>query len=191
MKNTWLYIRTAIVKGFLLLLPVILVVFLIGKLWMLVHGIVLKFSHPLGINRPGGYLIAIAITTLVFLIVCLLAGFIANVAAVSKTKAWLENNVLRFMPGYYFIKTMFQEKLGDDAADTSAVVYIQGGWQPCLLIEEGDNGWNVVYVPMAPAFTSGRTYVVEKHKVKKINIPIDKMKDVVERFGKGLSKYAE
>lgn len=191
MKNAWQYIRASVVKGFLLLLPVILVIFLIGKLWMMVHGVVLKFSHPLQIDRPLGYVLAIAITTLLLLVICMLAGFIANVAAVTKAKAWLEKNVLRFMPGYYFLKTMMQEKFTDDAANTSAIVYMHGGWQPCLLIEEGLNGWNVVLIPVAPNLTSGRMYVVEKHRVKKINLPLDKMKDVVENFGKGLSGYAE
>ncbi len=191
MKKYWQYVRNAVVKGFLLLLPVILVVFLIGKLWMMVHGVVLKFSHPLHIDRPLGYLLAVVITTAVLLVICMLAGFAANVAAVTKAKDWLEKNVLRFMPGYYFLKTMMQEKFTGDAANTSAIVYMHGGWQPCLLIEEGSNGWNVVLIPVAPNLTSGRMYVVEKHRVKKINLPLDKMKDVVENFGRGLSGYAE
>lgn len=191
MKNAWRYIRISIIKGFLLLLPLILIIVLIGKMWMTLHGVVLKFSHPLHINRPLGYVLAVTITTLVFLVICLLAGFIANVGAVTAAKVWIEKNVLRFIPGYYFLKTMFQEKLEGTGANTSAIVYIQGGWQPCMLIDEGDNGWDVVFVPVAPSLTSGRVYVVEKHKIKKINLPLDKMKDLVEKFGLGLGKYAE
>lgn len=192
MKHFWASVRNLVIRGFLFMLPIILVVVLAGKIWMSLHGVVSKVTGRLGIDRFAGLLLAVSITTLIFLLICLLAGMITNIAAIGKVKAWIERHVLRFVPGYVYLKTMFEEQFSSSGGNnTSAMVWLYGAWQPCMLVEEGGKGWSVVYVPAAPHLSAGSIYVVEQYKVKKIHLPLGKLKDHIGRFGEGLLEYAE
>lgn len=72
----------------------------------------------------------------------------------------------------------------------SVLVYVNGGWQPALLIERAVSGAYVVYIPNAPDARSGTIYVVESFQVTPLNMPVQKMQDTIQHFGKGLSTYA-
>lgn len=71
----------------------------------------------------------------------------------------------------------------------SALVYINGGWQPALVIERAVMGAYVVYVPKAPYAHLGDIYVVESFQVKSLNISIPALEDTIKHFGKGLSVH--
>lgn len=72
----------------------------------------------------------------------------------------------------------------------SVLVYINGGWQPALLVERTAAGAYVVYVPHAPDADSGAIYVVEAFQVTPLNIPARRMREIIRQAGKGLSGYA-
>lgn len=71
----------------------------------------------------------------------------------------------------------------------SVLVYINGGWQPALLIERNVTGAHVVYVPHVPNARSGAIYVVESFQVTPMNIPTHEMQEIIRHAGKGLSEY--
>jgi len=76
------------------------------------------------------------------------------------------------------------------AGSQSVLVYINGGWQPALLIERTPTG-AVVYVPHVPDARSGTVYVVEAFQVTPLNITTRELRTIIRRVGKGLSLHAE
>lgn len=73
----------------------------------------------------------------------------------------------------------------------SVLVYINGGWQPALLIERTPTGAYVVYVPHVPDARSGTVYVVEAFQVTPLNITARELRTIIRRVGKGLSHHTE
>ncbi|MGX5819092.1 hypothetical protein ACWKWU_12895 [Chitinophaga lutea] len=192
MKQFWIAFRNLFVSGLLLMLPLVLVVYLLGKIWTGLHGWVVKISPRVGIIKAEGFAHPFVLTGIVFLVLCVMAGLLMRLAATGKVKSWLEDNVLRFVPGYVLIRTFMEDQLqASRRGESSAMVWLQEGWQPCLLIEEGENGWWTVFIPQAPHFNNGRIFVVKKEKVKKTGQPMARWKDHFEQFGKGLTEYPE
>ncbi len=73
----------------------------------------------------------------------------------------------------------------------SVMVYINGGWQPALLIERAVSGAHVVYVPHVSNTRSGSIYVVESFQVTPLNISTHDMEEIIWNAGKGLSGHTE
>lgn len=76
------------------------------------------------------------------------------------------------------------------AGAQSVLVYINGGWQPALLIERTPTGAYVVYVPHVPDARSGTVYVVEAFQVTPLDITTRELRAIIRRVGKGLSLHA-
>ncbi len=98
MKEILAFIRTTIVGGVLFLLPVVVIVFVLGKAADLVGGIAEPLVVRLGIDSVAG----IAASTLMSILLIALCAFVAGLFALTRpgqaAMAWLQNGGMATLP---------------------------------------------------------------------------------------------
>ncbi|HOP45143.1 MAG TPA: hypothetical protein PLA11_16590, partial [Flavobacteriales bacterium] len=125
---------------------------------------------------------------LALLMLCLLSGLLMRSTKVGGLRNWLEENFLFLLPGYEYIRMRMNETLtqeGDTKA-TAILVRLDDSWSPARLIETGDDGTSVVFVPDTPQGNSGAVLVVETDRVQHLNVPYAKLVESVRHYGRGL-----
>ncbi|AQG81987.1 hypothetical protein [Spirosoma montaniterrae] len=94
-----------------------------------------------------------------------------------------------FIAGLLFVSKSEKSGLISSVDSQSVLVYINGGWQPALLIERDIAGANVVYVPHVPNAHTGAIYIVEPFQITPLNIPAHEMQTIIGQGGRGLSEH--
>jgi len=172
-------IRKTILRGCMLILPIIVVCFFIGKMWMAIHLLVRRIMTFFDIERLFGFTLLALLTTVVFILLCYLAGLLTRLETVGVVHRWLDKNVLRFMPGFIFIQMMAQESAGEETSRQGVLIWLDEAWQPAILIEKNADGWHVVYIPNAPNASSGRIYIVKADRLKLLPGSLHHMKESI------------
>jgi uncharacterized membrane protein len=173
--------------GLFLVLPVAVIIMILLKVYGMLFAPVRAFALKLGIERP--FLVQLLlIFTLVM--ICFIAGLMMHARSVSRFRDRLENGVLRFVPGYEYVRMKLAMMVGTEEStfERGVLVRIDDGWSPALMIEEGDDGMCTVFVPDVPKSNSGSVYIVEPDQVKHLNVKFKVLDMAIRNYGKGLAK---
>jgi uncharacterized membrane protein len=134
----------------------------------------------------------LAVQTLIllaFVVICYVFGLLVEAKFVAKIRDGIENYVLRFLPGYEFMKMRLKNMLGEDneAEHRAILVRIDDGWSPAFMIEAFGDQQYVVFVPDVPKSSTGSVYVVEESQVRFLHISFNELDLIIRNFGAGLS----
>jgi len=173
--------------GLFLMLPLAAIIVIGLKFYQIAIVPVTEIANKFGIERP--FLIEL-LFLFILLILCFFAGLVMHYKNVSLLRDWLESNILRFVPGYEFVRMRLAILVGSEqsAFNRSVIVKIDDGWSPALLIEEGDDGRCTVFVPDVPKSNSGSIYVVDPEQVRPLNVDFNKLDMAIRNYGRGLYK---
>jgi uncharacterized membrane protein len=173
--------------GLFLMLPVAVIIVIGLKFYQIAIVPVREIANKFGIERP--FLIEL-LFVFILLILCFFAGLLMHRGSVARFRDWLESNVLRFVPGYEYVKMRLAILVGDEKSvfNRAVIVKIDDGWSPALLIEEGDDGRCTVFVPDVPKSNSGSVYLVDPEQVRPLNVNFNRLDLAIRNYGKGLYK---
>jgi uncharacterized membrane protein len=187
MKKIGQYIQGTIIKGLFFLLPILVLAYLVEKVWAPIQSIIQTVSKSLAIENFIGRSLLTILTILGFLLMCFLGGLLMQLSRVGKWKTWIEENVLRFTPGYIFIKEIVGEKLNyeaDGKRQLPVFVLFDDNWVAGILTEfSKENDIAVVYLPGSPNFNEGTVCMVKIDQIKLLPYKFDQFKIMVQRFG--------
>lgn len=185
MRNALHRTYQTIAAGIFLLLPLAVIGIIIAKVSAVGGPIFHGMAELLGLHGPLRIrLLAIAM----LLVLCLLAGILVRAKRVSRSRDWLERNVLALLPGYEFIRQRMANQLGQDghSTDRAVLVRIDDGWSPAFVMERGPDGRCVVFMPDVPQSSSGSVYIVEADQVKPLGVEMRDLDKCIRNYGAGL-----
>lgn len=182
-----------IFKGILLfLLPVMLLVFVMEKAITLVQ----KLIHPIKEHLPDDSVMGVGLFTIVslllILLICYLAGVLADRKAIKSLVALLEDNLLVFIPGYAMMKSRASEAIGDTDDEWKAVlVGDEDDLKIGIEVDRQPGGYCTVFFPEPPDAKSGEVKLVHESKLKPLNIPVSKLVNIVRKYGHGATSWTK
>jgi uncharacterized membrane protein len=176
--------------GLFLMLPLAVIIVIALKFYQIAIVPVSEIANKLGIQRP--FLIELFFL-FILLLLCFFSGLLMHMASVANFRDRLENNILRFVPGYEFVKMKLAIMVGSEQSsfNRAVIVKIDDGWSPALLIEEGDDGRCTVFVPDVPKSSSGSVYLVDPEQIRPLNVKFNKLDMAIRNYGKGLYKIVK
>ncbi len=181
-------LKRAVVDGFFIVLPIVLVILLLGEMLDMVSGLV----EPLASLAPRSELFGIDISAwlgaLVVLAFLLAVGMSARTSAATTLGTWVQDNVLNRLPGYTTIRTLSRRFAGSEASDLFAPALLTMPMDTkviAFVVEEHDNGDFTVLVPTAPTPMVGTLQHVQRDRVLMLDVPLAKAVDCVMRWGIG------
>jgi uncharacterized membrane protein len=185
MKAFFRLLRTTLTGGILFLLPVVLLFIILSKAYEILH----KLASPLAKKMPdlilgldGSNLLAI----LLIVLICFISGFLFKSVTVQGWIKGLEENVLAYLPGYFMIKSIAADAVGNESAHEMTTVLIKDGdtWNIGFLVEENAK-LCTVFIPEAPRHDSGEVKIVPLDWIKKVNVGANRTALSLKRYGKG------
>jgi len=187
MKSFFGTVLSRLVSGFILLVPILIVALIVREILNIFAGLL----QPIAVRLPvwitdglgGGYGIA-AVALLLF---TLLVGLFAATPTGRRLRDSLERQVLGKVPGYTLIKSLAQGSVGQSSEDDVKVVLVtlDEAWLFGFLIEKHADGMLTVFVPAAPAPTSGSIYFFTEDQIRYTDLKIGEAMRCITRLGVG------
>ncbi len=171
MRNVLEFLKTTIIGGFLVLLPVVAVLVLIAIAVNSVVTIIAPLAAKLPMTTIGGYTAVTLLSVLLILVFCFLAGVLVQLRLGRLIQTWLESHLLQRLPGYTMIKNLTRQVVGREGAEFApALVDLYGSEARVigLIIEEPDDGKLTIFVPMSPTSTLGQVYILPAARVERL-----------------------
>ena len=186
------FVMTTIIGGLVFLVPLMFLIFMIGK----AIGFMMIIAEPLAdwlpVDTVGGVALANLIAILAVIIVSFIAGMAARHTMAGGLVKTLENRVLTKIPGYAMIKGI---KSGFDASETEKMkpVALQLGSaeRVALEIEKLPDGRSMIYIPSAPSPWSGVTQILPADQITYLDVPVTKVLELTEKYGHGVEELLQ
>jgi uncharacterized membrane protein len=183
MKEIRKHMLSALVKGFIAIVPVYLAILLLLKAMGSVAGLV----KPLASLLPD-WLPAVNLMALLFvLIICLVVGMIIQTPFGRSIRERIERSLFERIPGYALLRSLTQQLTGESRENIwkPALVEIEEALVPAFIIEDFGDGRYAVFVPSVPTPLAGAVYILEGNRVHPIDVPFTKALSVISRWGQG------
>jgi uncharacterized membrane protein len=177
------FVRTTILGGVLVVMPIALSLLLLAK----AVGAVVGLLRPIAASLPS-YLPAPEILALLIVLgVCFVAGVLVRTGPGRKVKDMLDRRLLERIPGYTMVRGLAGRLTGQEtgSAFAPALVDIEEALVPAFVVEEHADGRFTVFVPSIPTPAAGAVYILTPERVHFVDVPFTKAVSVISKWGEG------
>src|SRR3974390_1818911 len=183
MKNSFVLVGRAMLRGFLIIIPIYLSILLLLKGMKSLTGLVRPLARLLPDWFPG----EMALSLLLVLIICVLVGAVVRTRPGRMARERLEKTFFERIPGYALLRSLTEQVAGEgrENAWRPALAEIEESLVPAFIIEKLNDGRYTVFVPSIPTPFAGAVYVLETKRVHPLNVPFTQALQVISRWGSG------
>jgi len=183
MRKSLVLVGSAMVRGLLVIVPIYLAVLLLLKGMKAVAGLV----RPFALLLPDWFPAEQALSLLFVLLICILIGVAVGTGAGRVLRERFEKAFLERIPGYALIRSLTQQLVGESRENVwkPALAEIEDALVPAFIIEEFEDGRYTVFVPSIPTPFAGAVYVLERKRVRPLDVSFTKALKVISRWGSG------
>jgi len=188
MKTLTEFIKTSLLGGLFVLLPLVLFYLLLSELLALV----VMLATPIADLFPKGTFDEVQMPVVVGLIlivgVSFLLGLALRSAALRRLGLWVEHQLLGRLPLYNAVKSLARGLVGaqEDTAFRSAVLHSPDGEREIVyVIEEHGDGQMTVLVPWAPASFAGAVKIISSDRIEMLDVSVGDASRVLGHWGVG------
>jgi uncharacterized membrane protein len=185
------FIKNAIVRGLIFLIPVVLLYITLRELFEIMVG----FATPIADLFPRGTFTDKDATELIAAILILLAAFLLGLIwsiRPSRVAAqWLEDKTLNRVPMYRMLKSLvaaFLNLEGEKSFQPAQLKHTDGTIEPVYIIEAHGEDMYVIMQPWTPTPFAGSVKVVPRERVEPVPVTLDEFSIALTHFGLGLSE---
>ena len=184
MKQVFEFVKTSVVGGLVVILPLAAAVLITVKMIAGLEGAV----DPVATALPFGRHVARVLALLIILGGCFATGLLVRTSVGRRANVWLERRVLERLPAYSLLRNLGRQVAGDgdDSRMAPAMAEIEEALVPAFIVEELDDGRFTVFVPAIPTPTVGAVYILPPERVHRLDVPITQLVQAVTRWGSGL-----
>ena len=183
MKRLGEFLKTTILGGALVVLPVWVTVLLLLKAVMQLQ----IFVKPVSAALPPDVAHPRVLALLMLLIVCFAVGAAVRTAVGSQARRAVERNLFERMPGYTTLRSVAQQlgHIEGEHGFQPALVEIEEALAPGFIIEELADGRYTVFLPSAPTPMAGTIFIIDAARVHPVDVPFTTAFQIVTKWGAG------
>jgi len=183
MTRIFEFVKTTMLGGLLVILPLALIVFL---LWRAI-GMVRKGLEPIVSIFPEPVIFPELTDVFIVVATCFLTGLIFRTRIGDRLYEAGEHHILSRIPGYTLLRSLSRQIAGKGEGVTfsAALVEIEEALVPAFLVEEHDDWSFTVFVPASPTPTVGSLYILPGPRVHPVNVPFAKAVECLTQWGVG------
>jgi uncharacterized membrane protein len=181
------FIKTTLIGGIIIVLPVYIAVLLILKA---LQGL-LAAVKPITAAIPGSVEFEEILAILVLAAICFIAGLIVRTRAGLRAKNAIERRVLQRLPGYSLLRGLAGRVTGqaDEPSFAPALAEIEEALVPALIVEKLEDGSYTVLVPSVPTPMAGAIYILPPERVHPVDVPFTVALKVFSKWGTGAGEF--
>ncbi|MCW8873764.1 hypothetical protein ACFL33_01400 [Pseudomonadota bacterium] len=185
------FLKKALLRGLVILIPVVLIYLTIRELVELMIG----FATPLADLIAADWILeddpVELIALVLILLVAMALGLIWSVGPTRRAVEWLETRTLYQVPMYRMVKSLvaaFLDLEGEDSFQPASWRHGDGSLEPVFIIEEHGEDMFVVLQPWTPTPFAGSIRVVPRSQVEFVPVTLDEYSLALTHYGLDLSQ---
>ena len=189
MKNLMEFIKTSLIGGLFVLLPLVLFYLLLAEMLDLV----VVLATPIADLFPKGTFDEVELPVIIAVVLLLGASFLFGLTLRSATLRrfglWIERAVLGRLPVYNAVKSLSRGIVGakEDGVFRPAILDSPNGVREIVyLIEDHGNGQVTVLVPWAPASFAGSVKIIGSDRIEMLDATLDEASRALAHWGVGV-----
>ena len=186
------YFKATIIRGILFLIPLIVLIFILSKIYSFFHPYSVFLAEKLPFTKIGGVGVIPVISILLLVFVFFFAGIFMRSGPMQKLTHWIEQYILVYIPGYAYLKARSDSVLKSEGTIPwkPATVVIDDNEVICFVIDETEN-YCSIFLPSAPMPSTGVICAREKSMVRYLPTSINATILMIKQFGKGAAAEIE
>lgn len=187
MKSIAQLSKTTIIGGFLVILPVALVVFLVAKVVVGLRVVIDPLVASLPPGPLGGPFAATLAAIVVILVACFVTGTLVRTALGERAWHAFETGVLHHIPGYDIVRVLSRRILGREEGKGFAPAFavFDDCITPAFVVEEHADGRYTVFVPSVPTPAVGALYIMDHDRVRLVDVSFQHAVRCITQWGVG------
>jgi uncharacterized membrane protein len=185
------FLKSALVNGLAMLLPVVLVFLAIKEIF----GLLVNIATPIADLFPLGTFDHVNETTiLAVLLICGMAIFLGILSKLKVGRALghsIEKHTLFKIPMYRMLKSLVGAFLNVESEESFKPAFIEndaGDLEPAYVIEDRGRPRVVVLIPWAPTAFAGSVKLVKRECVHYLDVTLDEFSLSLTHLGTGMSE---
>jgi uncharacterized membrane protein len=189
MKRISAFLKTTVMGGLIVVLPVVLTYFFLRWLFNLVSGLISPLTRVVMAGSQIQKLMADLMVVLIIVAVCFLIGLFIKTRLGLFIYRQVEKRILRVAPGYSLFRETIKQFLGQKRRPFSQValvrVFENSTMMTAFVTDEHPDGSFTVYVPSGLNPTSGLIYHLQKEYVHPVDVPVEETMRSIISCGAG------
>jgi len=182
------FIKSTILTGFLILLPLLLLWLALGQIMQLLVALVDPIVPLLpqaifsGTHLPG------VLSALLLLIAAAIVGLVARSGVAGAIGTAFERSVLAQLPMYPMLKSLSEGFLDVKSSNFRPALLMaeDGSAAPCYVVEECTDGSVAVMLPWSPTSFAGSVRIVPRRSLRLLNCSLMDFSRVLGLMGVGV-----
>lgn len=193
-KSAYEKIRDLCVAGLMFLLPLVVLIILLKKVYEFLSHFTGKFATMIGLDRFLG-LVGIRVVSVTSIILfCILCGYLVRVSFFRSMRDWLDAKLAANIPGYSTYREMALSQIDSDEKQLpyESAVWVQVGQaaQPGFITERCPDGRLLIFVPRAGNVAQGDLFRVREDQVEHCReASMKAFLKAIANQGRGLSSF--
>ena len=192
MKRIRDFLKTSLLGGLVVILPVAILIFVFKWIFNLVTNMVQPLTDLVMARSQMQEILADILVIAVILSLCFVIGVFVRTRLGKWIFQTLENKILKIAPGYSLIKETVMQFVASKKSPFSSVALVQIFGNETLVsafvTDTHEDGSYTVFVPTGPNPTSGNIYHLEARFVHPVDVPVeDAMRSIIS-CGAGSTK---
>lgn len=192
MKRIKDFLKTSLLGGLVVILPVAILIFVFKWIFNLVTNMVQPLTDLVMARSQMQEILADILVIALILSLCFVIGVFVRTRLGKWIFQTLENKILKIAPGYSLIKETVMQFVGSKKSPFSSVALVQIFGNETLasafVTDTHEDGSYTVFVPTGPNPTSGNIYHLEARFVHPVDVPVeDAMRSIIS-CGAGSTK---
>ena len=190
MKSLYHFLKTTVVGGLVVLVPVAICAYLIGAVVKTVLTVSAEIGKLLHIQSFGGIVAVELVAVLVIVAVCFVFGLLVQTTGGRAIGNWFEKRLFNLVPGYQMIKKIARQFSGgsEETLGRPVVVNLGDSRQIGFLVEECPSGEVAVFIPLAPALSLGSVHIIPAEHAERLNATLSQVADCITKVGFGSAR---
>lgn len=190
MQKLVAYLKTTIVGGLLVILPLYLLFLLVSELVEQLMGLLSPFAALLPKGYESGPVVKAILAVIVFLVLCFLAGMLIKTSRGGRIWNAAEDK-LKHIPGYRLIQALFRSFAGNEVSDFKPVMVKTAVDTEVLafIVDEEPGGSVTILIPIAPTPFVGELHFVAEEKVRRLDISMKDAVTCITEWGIGGARH--
>lgn len=189
MKRFGEFLKTTLLGGLFVLLPVLLLYLLLAETLPLI----IALATPIADLFPKGTFDRINFPVLIALILLVGASFVIGLALRSaagrRIGGWIEENALGRLPAYSALKGLTKGFVGAEEGEAfrpALLISTDGERELAYVIEEHGDGQLTVLLPWSPTAFAGSVKIVNQDRVELVDTNLGEFTRVLGHWGVGV-----
>jgi len=189
------FVRTSLLGGLVVILPVTILIFAAKWIFTLVTNMIQPLTNILLKSFQLPEIFADFIVFTVIVAVCFSVGIFVRTQLGKWIYQIIENRVLKVAPGYNLIKETVLQFIGNKKPPFSSVALVQIYQNDTLatafVTDTHKDGRYTVFVPTGPNPTSGNIFHLKKKYVHLIDVPVESTMRSIISCGAGSTQLID